>query len=330
MTAITLIYSILATAIIAVMFTFVLPMLCRMMPGWGLSWYANAITGLITVLAISPFLRAMVMKKNHSPEWQALWAASNRNRLPLIFTVLVRFVIAVNFVFYICNYLTNFTPAVMLTIGVVLIVLMVVSNSIKLSSIKLERLFINNLRSRDIEAQVHGRKRPLYEGRLLDRDVHIADFELPADSRWAGKTLKQLSLGHYYGVHVSSILRGRRRLNIPDGDDMLFPGDHLQVIGSDDQLINFRHALESEVWGVDLDFEKREMKLRQLIIAADSPFIGKTLEESGLRNRYNCMVVGLEEGHENLSAFPPKRCFQEGDIIWLVGEEDSLNELMRN
>jgi len=329
MTAITLINSILATAIIAVMFTFVLPMLNRMMPGWGLSWYANAITGLITVLAISPFLRAMIMKKNHSPEWQALWAASNRNRLPLLFTVLVRFVIAVSFIFYICNRLTNFTPAVMITIGVVLIMLMVVSNGIKLSSIKLERLFINNLRSRDIEAQVHGRKRPLYEGRLLDRDVHIADFELPADSRWAGQTLKQLSLGRYYGVHVSSILRGRRRLNIPDGDDVLFPGDHLQVIGSDDQLTNFRHAIESEVWGVDLDFEKREMKLRQLIIGSDSPFVGKTLAESGLRSRYNCMVVGLEEGHENLSAFPPKRSFQEGDIIWVVGEEDSLNELLR-
>jgi CPA2 family monovalent cation:H+ antiporter-2 len=169
----------------------------------------------------------------------------------------------------------------------------------------------------------------LYEGRLLDRDVHIADFELPADSRWAGQTLKQLSLGRYYGVHVSSILRGRRRLNIPDGDDVLFPGDHLQVIGSDDQLTNFRHAIESEVWGVDLDFEKREMKLRQLIIGSDSPFVGKTLEESGLRSRYNCMVVGLEEGHENLSAFPPKRSFLEGDIIWVVGEEDSLNELLR-
>ena len=39
------------------------------------------------------------------------------------------------------------------------------------------------------------------------------------------------------------------------------------------------------------------------------------------------MVVGLEEGKENLSPFRPDRRFQEGDIIWLVGEEDDLNRL---
>ena len=81
--------------------------------------------------------------------------------------------------------------------------------------------------------------------------------------------------------------------------------------------------------GEDPRIESREMKLRQLIIGSDSPFIGKTLIESGIRDRYSCMVVGLEEGKENLSPFNPKRRFQEGDIIWIVGEEDNLNNLVR-
>ena len=327
MTINTVVYSILSTAIIVLMFTFVLPFTRRLLPGWELHWYANAITGLLTVLAISPFLRAMVMKKNRSEEWKALWAESNRNRLPLLFTILVRFVIAVNFIFYICNYLSRFTPAIMITIGVVLVVLMVLSRRIKRNSILLERLFINNLRSRDIEAQVHGKKRPLYEGRLLDRDIHIADFEVPADSQWMGQTLKQLALGRKYGVHVSSILRGGRRLNIPDGDSIIFPGDHLRVIGSDQQLAQLQHAIETEVLGEDMELEKREMRLHQLIIGTDSPFVGKTLEESGIRSRYNCMVVGLEEGKENLSSISPQRRFREGDIIWIVGEEAALKVL---
>ena len=326
----TVVYSILSSAVIALMFTFVLPMTRRMLPGWELHWYANAITGLLTVVAISPFLRAMVMKKNHSEEWKALWAESNRNRLPLLSTILARVVIAVGFIFYICNYLSRFTPAIMITIGVVLVVLMVFSRRIKRNSILLERLFINNLRSRDIEAQVHGKKRPLYEGKLLDRDIHIADFEVPADSQWTGKTLKQLALGRKYGVHVSSILRGRRRLNIPDGDSIIFPGDHLRLIGSDQQLATLQHALETEVMGEDYELEKREMKLRQLIIGAKSPFIGLTLEESGIRSRYSCMVVGLEEGKENLSQVSPMRRFQEGDIIWIVGEQSSLNDLLNS
>jgi len=329
MTINTVVYSILSTAVITLMFMFVLPLTRRMLPGWELHWYANAITGSLTVLLIAPFLRAMVMKKNRSEEWKALWAESNRNRLPLLFTILVRFVIAVNFIFYICNYLSRFTPAIMITIGVVLILLIVASRRIKHNSIRLERLFINNLRSRDIEAQVHGRKRPLYENRLLDRDIHIADFEVPIDSRWAGCTLKELALGRKYGVHVSSILRGGRRLNIPDGDSIIFPADHLQVIGSDEQLSLLHHTLETDVLGDDPELEKREMRLRQLIIGADSPFIGQTLEESGIRSHYSCMVVGLEEGKENLSSISPKRRFKEGDIIWIVGEQESLDSLLK-
>ena len=324
----TVVYSILTSAAIAMMLTFVLPFMRELLPGWELHWYANAVTGVLTVLVIAPFLRAMVMKKNRSEEFRALWAENNRNRLPLIFTILVRVVIAVAFIFYICNYLSRFTNALMITIALVVIVLIIFSRWVKHRSITLERLFVQNLRSRDIEAQVHGKKRPLYEGRLLDRDIHIAEFEVPSDSKWMGQTLKQLNLGRKYGVHISSILRGGWRINIPDGDYIIFPGDKLQVIGSDEQFTSFREALEKERLGVDVNFEQREMLLRQLIIGHDSPFIGKTLIESGIRDLYSCMVIGLEEGKQNLSPFRPNRKFEEGDIIWVVGERESLDALL--
>ena len=325
----TIIYSILSSAVIALMFTFFLPFVQKLFPGWELHWYANAITGVLTVVFISPFLRAMVMKKNRSPEWRALWSESNRNHLPLLFTILVRGVVAVNFIFYICHFLSRFTNAIMITIGVVAVVLIVVSRTVKRRSILLERLFINNLRSRDIEAQVHGKKRPLYEGKLLDRDIHIAEFDIPANSLWMGSTLKELNLGRKYGVHVSSILRGGFRMNIPNGDYLLFPGDRLQVIGSDEQLARFANDIKNDIMSDDLYIENREMKLRQLIISNESPFVGKTLQESGIRSIYGCMVVGLEEGKENLSSFSATRKFQEGDIIWVVGEEESLKALFK-
>jgi CPA2 family monovalent cation:H+ antiporter-2 len=322
------VYSILTSATIAVMFTFVLPFIRKILPGWELHWYANAITGVLTVLFISPFLRAMVMKKNRSEEWKALWAESNRNRLPLMVTILVRALIALSFIFYICNYLSRFTNALMITIGALALAFIIFSRWIKKRSISLERLFILNLRSRDIEAQVLGKKRPLYEGKLLDRDIHIAEFDIPHNSGWMGQTLKQLNLGQKYGVHVSSILRGGWRLNIPDGDYIIFPGDVLQVIGSDEQFAAFRDALENSIVGEDPDLEKREMKLQQMIIGSNSPFIGKTLIESKIRDLYSCMIVGLEEGKESLSAYKPNRKFQEGDIIWVVGEQESLNSLL--
>lgn len=322
----TLIYSILSAAVIAVMLSLVLPFLQKMLP----LWWANGICGLVTISFISPFLRAIVMKKNHSEEFKALWTDNRLNRFPLVFTIIVRIVIAVAFVFYVCHKLTDFSIAILITLGVGFVVFMIFSRRLKHSSIRLERLFIQNLRSRDIEAQVHGHRKPLYEGRLLDRNIHIADFEVPFDSAWSGRTLMQLALRSKYGVHVSSILRANRRLNIPEGDSVIFPGDRLQVIGSDEQLKVFERALQEECYAEDYELEKREMKLRSMIIAGSSKFLGKTLEESGIRHIFNCMVVGLEEGKENLSQVSPSYKFQKGDVIWVVGEVEDLERLIEN
>ena len=46
------------------------------------------------------------------------------------------------------------------------------------------------------------------------------------------------------------------------------------------------------------------------------------------RDKYNCMVVGLEEGKENLSLIEPSRRFVKGDIIWIVGEESDLQTIL--
>lgn len=324
----TVAYSILTAAVIALMFTFVLPFTRSLFPGWKLHWYANAITGILTLVLIAPFLRAIIMKKNHSNEWKRLWVESSINRIPLLFTIVVRFVIALAFIFYICNYLTRFTDALMIIIGIAVVSLMIASRWTKKRSIKMERLFIHNLRSRDIMAQVNGEKKPLYEGHLLDRDIHISDFDVPEDSSWGGKTLKELHLRERFGVDMSSIMRGSQRLNIPNGDTVIFPGDKLQVIGNDDQLQKFATALSTDLIPEDLEIEKREMKLRQLIISGKSEFCGKSLLESGIRDKYNCMVVGLEEGQEDLTKIAPTRTFEKGDILWIVGEESDLQKIM--
>ena len=319
----TAIYGILSTAVVTLMLTFVLP-LCRNMLG---HWPGNAVCGLLTVLMISPFLRSMVMKNVHSDEFRQLWTESLLNRLPLIFTMIVRVAIAAMFIFYIVNYLTRFKEALMITIAGVALVAMVLSRRLKHRSIKLERLFIKNLRSREIAEQVNGERRPLFEGRLLDRDIHIGDFDIPEDSTWIGRTLKDLQFRNRFGVHVSSILRGSLRINIPNGRQIIFPGDRISVIGSDEQLKNFSQAIANELIPEDPEIEKREMKLRKFILSDGTPFIGKTLAESGIRDRYGCMVVGVEEGQENLTLVDPQRKFEKGDIIWLVGEEADLEKV---
>lgn len=326
MVRITVIYSILSGASIALMFTFFLPFVRQLLP----HWWANAACGLLTLLFISPFLRAIMMKKNHSEEFKALWNSNPYNRLPLILTIIVRVAVASAFVFYICYYLTRFTNALMISIALAAVALMIISRSLKKRSIKMERLFMQNLRSREIVAEVMGRRRPLYEGRLLDRDVHISDFTIPEDSLWAGKMLRELEFRNRYGVHISSILRGSQRINIPNGGTILFPGDNIQAIGSDDQLTAFSEALNTELHDKDPEIEKREMKLHQVVINSNGIFAGKTLRDSGIRDVYNCMVVGLEEGKENLSQMDPSHKLRHGEAIWIVGEQDDIERFCRD
>lgn len=326
MVRITVIYSILSGASIALMFTFFLPFVRQLLP----HWWANAACGLLTLLFISPFLRAIMMKKNHSEEFKALWNSNPYNRLPLILTIIVRVAVASAFVFYICYYLTRFTNALMISIALAAVALMIISRSLKKRSIKMERLFMQNLRSREIVAEVMGRRRPLYEGRLLDRDVHISDFTIPEDSLWAGKMLRELEFRNRYGVHISSILRGSQRINIPNGGTILFPGDNIQAIGSDDQLTAFSEALNTELHDKDPEIEKREMKLHQVVINRNGIFAGKTLRDSGIRDVYNCMVVGLEEGKENLSQMDPSHKLRHGEAVWIVGEQDDIERFCRD
>ena len=325
----TLIYGILSAAVIAIMFSAALPICRNLSIKWtGSHWIGNAVCGFLTILFIAPFLRSIVMKQNHSEAFKALWTDRRINRLPLTATILARVLIALSFIFYICNYLTRFKNALMIAVAVGLLILMLLSRWLKKRSITLERLFIQNLQSRDIEAQKQGKKKPLFANHLIDRDIHIANLELPDDSLWAGKTLYSLKLRNRFGVHISSILRSSKHINIPNGGTILFPGDKLQAIGNDEQLTKLSKAMKAELQPTITDIEKHEMKLRSFTISKTSPFIGKTLKDSGIRDEYNCMVVGVDEGQKNLTLITPSRSLQAGDVLWVVGEEKDLERIL--
>lgn len=322
----TLIYTVLSLAVVLIMLTFVLPV-CRRMFG---HWPGNAVCGVMTILLISPFLRSIVMKKNHSEEFKQLWAENSLYHLPLFFTIIVRGMIAATFVFYVCYYLTRFANALLIAFAAAAVTVMAASRGLKKQSIRLEKLFVRNLRSRDIAARASGKQRPLFEDQLLDHDIHISTMTVPEESEWAGKTLAQLRTRNRFGVQVSSIIRGDRRLNIPGGQTVLFPGDVIEAIGNDSQLSAMGAALKNETYPPLTDIERHEMKLRKVLIDDGSCLLGKTLRESGIRDKYNCMVVGLtDDNRDGLTLIAPSRKFEKGDIVWIVGEQSALNTFLK-
>lgn len=319
------IYTVLCIAVILVSFQFVLPLIYMVLP----EFWAKFAGALFMIVCISPFLRAIVMKKNHSVEFQALWQDNRFNRAPLVSTIVLRMIIAVGFILFIIKNLFEASIMLLIGIAIVLVVLMMLSRRLKKHSIIMERTFMQNLNFRDTHEEFQGKKRPKYEGHLLSRDLHLSDFDIPADSLWAGYTLRELNLGNKYGVHVASIIRGLHRINIPGANVRLFPGDTIQVIGTDEQLSEFSRQVERVSNAAEEnEIEKREMHLKQFVVDAQSPFLNTTIKDSGIRNGFRCLVVGVEKDNGNLMSPEAHMLLEEGDVVWVVGEKEDVYQLV--
>ena len=324
LTRITIVYSIVSIAVVALAFRFLVPLFLEHIPGiWG-----RLLAAVVIILFISPFLRAIMIKKNHSAEFVTLWNDSRGNRAPLVATIVIRILIAVSFVMFVIAGLFKVSVGLLLGVAVLLVTMMILSRQLKKQSIMIERKFFQNLRYRDMRAEYMGEKKPEYAGRLLSRDLHLTDFEVPGESAWAGKTLAELNFGKKYGIHVVSILRGRKRINIPGASVRLFPEDKIQVIGTDEELNRFSSEMEkAAILETDV-VEKSEMILRQFRVDAHSIFLGKTMRESGIREQYHCLIVGVERGEETLHAPDPHEPFMEDDVVWIVGENADVYKLV--
>ena len=324
-TKMTIVYTILSIAVIIIFFNFVIPLLSK----WLSLFWMKSLSTILIILLISPFLRAIVMKKNRSNEFLALWYDNRYNRAPLLVTILLRLLIAVGLVSYVISRFYKASASLLVSIAFGLVILMLISRRLKKHSIELERTFKQNLRFKDMQAEYLGKQKPKYAGRLLSRDLHLSDFTIPIDSSWVGQTLKQLDLGNKYGIHIASIIRSNHRINIPDGNASLYSDDKIQVIGTDEQLSRFAHVVENSILiEDDVDVEGTEMILKQFVITNDSIFIGKTIRESGIRNHFKCLVVGVERGEDSLRVPDPSIPFEDGDVVWIVGENRYIHNLL--
>ena len=320
----TVIYCILCIAICILGFTTLVPLSEKWIPGI----WAHVVSATVILAVLAPFLRAMMIKYNKSDEFTLLWEESKANKAPLVAGIVIRILIALGFVFYVLARLFHISVPLIILLAFVVVRFVLFSRWARRSSHRLEETFMTNLRSREIKAVQEGQQKPEYATRLLDKDMHLADFDVPAEVEWAGKELKELNFGQRYGVHVVSIQRGNRRINIPKATTRLFPQDRIQVIGTDKDLEVFgaalmRHQQDTpEVWSED------EMILRRLYIGQKSPFLGKTIVESAIREQYHCLVAGIEKADGTLHVPNASIPFEEGDVLWLVGEHSDMDVIM--
>lgn len=321
---IVLIYGILCVAICILGFQLLLPLAEKWIPGI----WSHVVTAVVILIALAPFLRAIMVKKNKSEEFRTLWEASPANRAPLAASIVLRLLIAMGFVFYVLARLFHISVLLLLLLALGVVAFLMFSRFTKNQSRRIEQTFLTNLRSRELRAEYLGQKKPEYASRLLDKDLHLADFDIPAEVDWAGTTLHELNLGKRFGVHIVSILRGNKRLNIPNANERVFPHDRIQVIGTDTGLEAFGAELQRTNTELPDDFREEEMILRRLEIGTTSPFLGKALKDSGLRNHYRCLVAGIEKSDGTLHIPDATLPLEEGDNLWIVGEKKDVETVL--
>ncbi len=150
-----------------------------------------------------------------------------------------------------------------------------------------------------------------------------------------GKALAETELGTSTGVSVLSIERmerGRMRVTQPSATTELRVGDMLFFpLRENDARANDlagRFGLES----VPLDDgyvsdRVQELGLAELMIAADSTLVGKTLQESDFRGRFGLTALGLRHGADRHSGAYEEEPLRVGDTLLVVGRWDSIDRL---
>ena len=322
------VYSIVIIGILFVYYKYLLPLVTP----YG--FWAKTILAIATILLISPFLRAIIAKKNHSREYKYLLASKKVNRAPLLVLTLLRFILATGFLMFILINTYNAAIGLLFAIASVGILIMFFSRKLKMYSIRMERRFFFNLNQREYveklqlqEGQVF--KNYILSSRLKSYDLHLTDFEVDPDSDICGKTLIETDFRRKYGIHIVSIIRGTKRINIPGGKEQLFPYDKIWVLGADEQLDKVQHFFSSknDDTKVEKEIENNEVSLEQFEISANNSLVGKTIKECGIRDFNKCLVVGIERDNESMMNPDVQTTLCAGDIVWIVGEKNHISKL---
>lgn len=193
---------------------------------------------------------------------------------------------------------------------------------------KLLRVFNENLYARERLAESQRGLEREVEDSLISLEMNIAEVEVPDNSAFAGKALKDLNIRNITGANIVRIIRGGININIPGGSHRIYPGDRIILAGSDTDVAAFQKMLETSIaHNEEVDDNKTNIVLDNFTITADSPLCGKSIIKSGIREKGNCIVMGLVRPAEDFYTNPdPTLVIQADDIIIVAGEKQKMHD----
>lgn len=309
-----LLYGIVLIAITLVANLYMRPALTSWMPGF----LGRLVSCAVTLGAMAPFLLGLTYHSSRRSERQLLVKNSSRAHAPLVAMTVVRLVICISFVVYVIGSYFGFSAGVVFGVSLFLVGFIFVSRRVRHRLVRIESRFLDNLNERELRRS--GQKNTLVS------DMHMAYGTVGYDFPYVGDRLSISNVGRKFRINVASIQRGGEVIPVPGGDERLFPGDIVGVIGTEENISAFMNLLEKGREASEGKGSKEEVKFTSVTLSQRSSIAGKTLAEADLRNRNHALVVALERD----GAFIPLRpdeAFREADILWLVAQPSVARSL---
>lgn len=309
-----IIHSVIIVAVILLSSEYILPLVES-------SQFGNAIAALITLIVLSPFFWALSLRRVAVKQVQVLMK-ERKYRGPIIMIVLLRMLLTLFYLGFMLN--TFFSPEIALIALVIAVaVYFIFPKKLNGQYHKIENHFISNLNAREIVKA--GRSR----NDLTPWDGHMTTFEIAKESNIAGKTLAELELREKLGINIAFIRRGEVMINIPGRNERLFPGDEVCVIGTDNQVQEFKVYLDKHEIEIPEKVAETDIVLKQIELKNEE-FIGKSIRESQIREKTKGLVVGIERNRKRILNPESHLILEQYDILWVVGSKKLLANFFNN
>ena len=321
-----ILYTVLTIFSIIIFFTYVNPIIRENILG-----FKGALLSLSIILAIIlPFLWAIIMKKNHSPEFLKLWNDSKFNRGPLVSLIAIKLLLCASILMPVIVHIFNVASGVGFIITLLILLMIILSKKLKKRSLSIEKRFIDNFNGKTTDSNIGS---PLTDNILKSlpfNDLHLMDFVVGQESSIVGRSLKEINFRQKYGINIVSIIRGERQINIPRGEERLYPFDKIIIVGTDEELDLFQDIIQKK------DKEYRDqlaqrfnnnIKIEQFNIEPDSPLIGRSIQQSDIRDKNACLILGIERDGKSMMNPPSQTVFKENDNVWVAGEYRQIVQL---
>ncbi len=310
-----ILYSIVLIAIELISEKWVQPLVMEMFPHWG-----RLINAVITLGAMSPFLFALSYPASKRTERRRLREANAHFDTPLIIMSVLRTLLMIGFIIY--TLVNIYSVLVGYTVGIIvsLLILLVFSKKLRVRVRHIETKFFNNLNERDL--------RRTGQNNNLISDMHLAYVTVGYGCPFVGEMLKDSALRSRYDVNVASIQRGAELIPVPGATTRIFPGDVLALVGREDSIQELLPVIENANTdhGGSGSENIGDMRLTSVQLGENSPLIGKTIMNSGLRDRYKSLLVAVNRNGEYITSnFTTP--FEQGDVLWLVGDPHLIEEV---